>query len=81
MSKLKYIDIPIPKRSVGRPAKIIVTAKKYLDEQLDAIRKQDDKQQQLQDGAKLMMRIVDMNELFEAAYLELRGIIGLRQRS
>ena len=49
----------------------------YLDKRLCDVRGQSDIAQQLQDGAKLMEEILEMNGLFSVCYLELKDIIKL----
>ena len=65
---------------MSRPAKIVSQTSAYLSNALDIIRKQEDPARRLEGGARLMKRIIELNKLYEASFLELRGLLELRTK-
>ncbi len=65
---------------MSRPAKIVSQTSAYLNNALDIIRKQEDLARRLKGGGRLMVRIIELNELYQAAFYELKGILELEAK-
>ncbi len=64
---------------MSRPIKIVDQTRTYLNNALHIIKNLPE-DQQLLGAAELLVRILEIEDEYQAAYLELRGILGLRTR-
>ena len=65
---------------MSRPIKIVNQTRTYLNNALDIIRKLEDEGERLKGGERLMTRILQLLELYEGAFWELRGTLGLKAK-